>query len=276
MTTTYGVGELVRAAMDARAMRILIGIGGSSTTDGGTGCAQALGWRFLWRSGREILELMRGGLLGQVSRIDPSGRDPRLSKMDILVACDVDNPLTGPQGAAAVYGPQKGATPEQVQQLDEGLGHLAKVIQRDTGTLVDQMPGAGAAGGLGAGLVAFCGARLCRGVESVAETVHLADKLQGADLVITGEGRLDSQSLRGKVVWGVASTAKRLGVPTVVVAGQVKGSQAAWSDLLAGWLSIIDGPRPLQEALAEAPRLLRDAGEQVLRLYMAGRVRRQC
>jgi glycerate 2-kinase len=271
MTTTYGVGELIRAAMDARATRILIGIGGSGTTDGGAGCAQALGWRFLWRSGREILEMMRGGLLGQVSRIDPSGRDPRLSKTDILVACDVDNPLTGAQGTAAVYGPQKGATPEQVRQLDEGLGHLARVIQRDTGTLVEQMPGVGAAGGLGAGLVAFCGARLCRGVESVAETVDLAGKLQGADLVITGEGRLDSQSLRGKVVWGVASAARRLGVPTVAVAGQVSSSQVEWSDLLAGWLSVMDGPRPLQEAVAEAPRLLRDAAEQVLRLYMAGR-----
>jgi glycerate kinase len=175
-----------------------------------------------------------------------------------------------------VYGPQKGATPEQVQQLDEGLGHLVRVIQRDTGTLVDEMPGAGAAGGLGAGLVAFCGARLCRGVESVAETVDLAGTLQGADLAITGEGRLDSQSLRGKVVWGVASAARRLGVPTVAVAGQVKDSQDDWSSLLAGWLSIMDGPRPLQEAVAEAPRLLRDAGEQVLRLYMAGRVQRKC
>lgn len=272
-TTTYGVGELIRAAMDARARRILIGIGGSSTTDGGTGCAQALGWRFLTRTGREILEPMRGGLLSQVSRIDPSGRDPRLAKTDIVVACDVDNPLTGPQGAAAVYGPQKGATPEQVRQLDEGLGHLARVIQRDTGTLVEEMPGAGAAGGLGAGLVAFCGARLCRGVESVAETVDLAGKIQGADLVITGEGRLDSQSLRGKVIWGVASVAKRAGVPTVAVAGQVRGGQEGWSDLLAGWCSIVDGPMALAEAVVEAPRLLRSAGEQVLRLYMAGRGR---
>ncbi len=270
-TTTRGVGEIIRAALDAGAGRILTGIGGSSTTDGGTGCAQALGWRFLDAAGREIREPMAGGMLARVSRIDGSGRDPRLCRADILVACDVDNPLTGPQGSAAIYGPQKGATPAQVRLLDEGLAHLAGLIRRDVGVDVEQTPGAGAAGGLGAGLVAFCGARLCRGVESVAQTVDLAGKVQGADLVITGEGRLDNQSLRGKVIWGVASVAKHLGVPVVAVAGQVSGSQDEWSQLLAGWLSISDGPMPLQQALTQAPRLLRSAGEQVLRLYLLGR-----
>jgi glycerate kinase len=275
-TTTYGVGELIRAAMDARAKRILIGIGGSSTTDGGTGCAQALGWRFLARSGREILGPMSGGRLAEIAQIDPTGRDPRLARTDILVACDVDNPLTGPQGAAAVYGPQKGATPEQVRMLDEGLARLARLTQRDVGTLVEQMPGAGAAGGLGAGLVAFCGARLCRGVESVAETVDLAGKIRGADLVITGEGRLDDQSLRGKVVCGVADIAKRLGVPTVAIAGQMSGGHENRALSLAGWLCIIDRPMPLEQALDEAPTLLRHAGEQALRLYLLGRAGRAC
>ncbi len=273
-TTTYGVGELIRAAMDARASRILIGIGGSSTTDGGTGCAQALGWRFLVRTGREILGPMCGGRLSEIAQIDPTGRDPRLARTDIVVACDVDNPLTGPQGAAAVYGPQKGATPEQVQLLDEGLARLARLTKRDVGTLIEQMPGAGAAGGLGAGLVAFCGARLRRGVESVAETVDLAGKIQGADLVITGEGRLDDQSLRGKVVCGVAGIARRLGLPTVAVAGQMGGSGEGLSVSLAGWLCIIDRPMALEQAMGEAPALLRRAGEQVLRLYLLGRAGR--
>ena len=270
-TTTRGVGELIRAALDAGAGKILIGIGGSSTTDGGTGCAQALGWRFLDKAGKEIPGPMTGGALRQVDRIDASRQDPRLAGTEILVACDVDNPLTGPQGSAAIYGPQKGATPEQVQHLDEGLGHLAGLIRRDVGVDVERMPGAGAAGGLGAGLVAFCGAALCRGVESVARTVDLAGKVQGADLVITGEGRLDSQSLRGKVIWGVASVAKRFGVPTVAIAGQVSPSQEDWSALLAGWLCIIDRPMSLQQALQEAPRLLSSAGQQVLRLYLLGR-----
>ncbi len=270
-TTTRGVGEVIRAALDAGARHILIGIGGSATTDGGTGCAQALGWRFLDGGGREIGEPMAGGMLGRVSRIDGSGRDPRLAGAAIVVACDVDNPLTGPQGAAPIYGPQKGATPQQVRLLDEGLAHMAGLIRRDVGVDVERTPGAGAAGGLGAGLVAFCGARLCRGVESVAQTVDLPGKVRGADLVVTGEGRLDSQSLRGKVIWGVASVARRAGVPVVAIAGQVSGSQEDWSQWLAGWLSISDGPMPLQQALVEAPRLLRSASEQVLRLYLLGR-----
>lgn len=270
-TTTYGVGEVILAALDAGARKVLIGIGGSSTTDGGTGCAQTLGWRFLDEVGQEIREPMAGGLLARVRRIDRGSVDPRLAVTEILVACDVDNPLTGPQGSAAIYGPQKGATPEMVRLLDEGLVHLAGLIRRDLGTDVERMPGAGAAGGLGAGLVAFCGARICRGIESVAQTVDLAGKVVGADLVITGEGRLDSQSLRGKVIWGVASVASRFGVPTVAIAGQVSSSQEDWSSLLAGWLCIIDRPMPLQQALVEAPRLLRNAGEQVLRLYLLGR-----
>lgn len=270
-TTTHGVGELIRAALDAGARRLLVGIGGSSTTDGGTGCAQALGWRFFDKAGREIREPMAGGLLSTVGRIDASGRDVRLANTEILVACDVDNPLTGPEGSAAVYGPQKGATPEQVRQLDEGLGHLATLIRRDAGTDVERMPGAGAAGGLGAGLVAFCGAKLRRGIESVAEIVDLAGKMRGADLVITGEGRLDDQSLRGKVIWGVGSIAKRLGVPVVAVAGQVSPCKDDWSVLLAGWLCIIDRPMALPEALAEAPRMLKAAGRQVMQLYLLGK-----
>jgi len=217
---------------------------------------------------------MCGGRLSEIGQIDPTGRDPRLAKTDIIVACDVDNPLTGPEGAAAVYGPQKGATPDQVRLLDEGLARLARLTKRDVGTLVDPMPGAGAAGGLGAGLVAFCGARLCRGVESVAEVIDLAGKMQGADLVVTGEGKLDDQSLRGKVVCGVAEMAGRLGVPTVAIAGQLDVRGEGRSVLLAGRVCIIDRPMTLGQAMEEAPTLLRRASEQVLRLYMLGRIAR--
>ncbi len=270
-TSTYGVGELIRAALDAGARKILIGIGGSSTTDGGTGCAEALGWRFFDDAGGLIDGPLAGGMLHRIARIDRSGVDDRLARTRILVACDVDNPLTGPHGAAAVYGPQKGATPEQVERLDAGLAHMAGLIRRDLGRDVETMPGAGAAGGLGAGLVAFCGADLCRGIESVAETVDLAGKIRGADLVITGEGRLDEQSLRGKVIWGVASVAQQLGVPTVALAGQVSGSSHELAGLLAAWRSIVDGPVSLEEAIADAPQLLHDAAEQVLRSYLLGR-----
>ncbi len=214
---------------------------------------------------------MSGGLLASVKTIDGTRRDRRLDKTEILVACDVDNPLTGPHGAAAVYGPQKGAEPEQVRLLDEGLGHLAGLIRRDVDADVEQMPGAGAAGGLGAGLVAFCGAKLRRGVESVGQVVDLAGKVAGADLVITGEGRLDDQSLRGKVIWGVASAAKAAGAATIGLGGQIGPCECDLSVLLDSWFCIIDRPMPLAQALADAPRLLRQAGERVLRLYLLGK-----
>lgn len=270
-TTTYGVGELIRAALDGGATRLLIGIGGSSTTDGGAGCAQALGWRFLDQAGCEIQQPMTGGRLKSVHRIDGAHRDVRLDTAELLVACDVDNPLAGPCGAAAVYGPQKGATPAQVALLDEALVHMGQIVHRDTGRDVALLPGAGAAGGLGAGLVAFGGAALHRGVESVARIVNLSGKLAGADLVITGEGRFDEQSLRGKVISGVAGYAAAMDVPVVVLAGQIGAGAQGHAVSLAGWLCIIDRPMSLQQALAEAPRLLENAAQQVLRLYVLGR-----
>jgi len=270
-TTTYGVGELIKAALDAGASRILVGIGGSSTTDGGTGCAQALGYRFFDEDGRQICEPMAGRHLPRLGRIEPDRRDARLDAVELIVACDVDNPLTGPQGAAAVYGPQKGADPQQVRLLDAGLGRLAERIRRDLGVDVETLPGAGAAGGLGAGLVAFCGGTLRRGVESVAEVVGLAAKIRGADLLITGEGKLDSQSLRGKVVCGLAGAAKEAGVPVVAIAGAVDGEAAVFGSLLDGWFSIMDRPMSLAEALDEAAPLLRRAAERFMRAYLLGR-----
>ena len=218
-TTTYGTGQLILAALDAGAKKIILGIGGSATNDGGAGCAQALGVDFFDADGEECVQGLAGGGLMNVATIDLSGRDKRLDAADILVACDVTNPLTGPEGAAAVYGPQKGATEEIVRQLDAALVHLAKLIREQLGMDVETLPGAGAAGGLGAGLVAFAGAKLTNGGKLIAEAVGLPARLRGADLCITGEGKIDGQSRFGKVPMRVASLAGQAGVSTACIAG---------------------------------------------------------
>lgn len=216
---THGTGDLLRHALDSGARKVLVGIGGSATSDGGTGMATALGARFLDERGDELPP--GGGALHRLDRIDLSGLDPRLAKTRIDVACDVTNPLCGPEGAAAVYGPQKGATPAMVRRLEAGLARLAAVCSAQYPDLssLDARPGAGAAGGLGYGLMAFCGARLRRGVELVAEAVRLDSHLRGASLVITGEGRMDVQTVNGKTPMGVATAAKRLGIPVIAICG---------------------------------------------------------
>jgi len=216
-TTTLGTGELILAAADRGAARILVCIGGSATNDGGAGMAQALGVRLLDSQGREIPP--GGAALLGLSRIDATGLDRRVRDIGFVVATDVDNPLTGPLGASAVYGPQKGATPEDVVQLDQALAHFAAVIHRDLGIDVRAIPGAGAAGGLGAGLVAFLGARIRPGVEVVMDAVRLRERLGGARLVVTGEGRFDPQSMHGKVPSGVLRAAAEFGVPAVLLCG---------------------------------------------------------
>ncbi len=217
--TTRGTGELLRVAC-REAGEVLVCIGGSATNDGGAGMAQALGIRLLDGSGRELEP--GGAALLRLAAIDASALDGNARRATFLVACDVDNPLTGPQGASAVYGPQKGATPEDVAMLDRALGHLADVIRSDLGLDVREMPGAGAAGGLGAGLVAFLGAELRPGVEVVMEAVGFADRLARADLVVTGEGRLDEQSLHGKVPDGVVRAARAAGTPAVILCGRAE------------------------------------------------------
>jgi glycerate kinase len=216
IATTYGVGELIRAALDADAKRIIVGLGGSATNDGGAGMAQALGVRLLDANGQEIAT--GGQALAQLARIDVLDLDERLDNCIVLGATDVKNPLTGPAGASLVYGPQKGATPEVARELDEALANYAEVIRRDLLVEVD-VPGAGAAGGLGAGLIAFLGADLRPGFELVAEIVRLRERIRGADLVITGEGRLDGQTQYGKTVAGVARMAAEEGVPVIAVPG---------------------------------------------------------
>src|SRR4051812_5375234 len=216
--TTRGVGEVVAAALDAGCREILLGVGGSASTDGGAGLVSALGVRVLGSQGGPLDD---GGLaLADVTTLDLSGLHPAVGPAEITVACDVDNPLTGPSGAAAVYGPQKGAGPELVQQLDAALSHWADVVAATTGSDQRDVPGAGAAGGLAFGAVAVLGARMRTGAEVVQELTGLEEALTGADLVVTGEGSLDDQTLRGKAPAGVAAAARRAGVDVVAVAGQ--------------------------------------------------------
>jgi len=218
VTTTRGTGELVLAACRAGARRVIVCIGGSATNDGGAGMAQALGVRLLDVNGRDLPS--GGAALLDLHRIDPSGMTSDVVGVEFLVASDVDNPLVGPAGASTVYGPQKGATPEDVALLDRALARYADVIRRDLGVDVRDRPGAGAAGGLGAGLMAFLHAELRPGVEVVMDAVRFRDRARGADLIITGEGKLDEQSLRGKTPAGVRSVAAELNMPVVMVCGQ--------------------------------------------------------
>ncbi len=262
LTTTYGVGELIKAALDAGCKRVIVGIGGSATNDGGAGMAQALGAKLLDENGNEIG--FGGGELGKVARIDISELDSRLRETEILVACDVTNPLTGPNGASAVYGPQKGATPEMVKLLDENLRHYAAIIRRDLGVDVEHVPGAGAAGGLGAGLMAFCQAKLKRGVELVIQAVRLDERVQKANLVITGEGKIDFQTGFGKVPHGVAQVAKRYKKPVIAIVGQLgEGSEKCREWGIDACFAITDKPMSEQDAMANTLALLKRTAQEL-------------
>jgi len=267
VATTYGTGELIRAALHAGCRRLIIGIGGSATNDGGAGMVQALGARLLDERGKELP--WGGAALARLSRIDISGLDRRLAECEVITACDVTNPLCGEQGASRVYGPQKGATEEMCQQLDEALTNYAEVIKRDLGINVMDIPGAGAAGGLGAGLIAFLGAKLISGIEIVSEVVGLTGYLKEASLVFTGEGRIDTQTLFGKAVAGVAAKAKAFNVPVVALAGEVDGDSKEFSRHgINAALSITPGPITLKESMANAEKLIADAAERALRLIL--------
>ncbi len=269
LTTTAGVGDLIRAALDWGAGRILVGLGGSATNDGGAGLAHALGARLLEAQGRD---LPPGGLaLADLARIDLTGLDPRLAQTTIIGLTDVTNPLCGPLGASAVYGPQKGATPAQVGHLDAALAHFAAIIQRDLGRAVAEIPGAGAAGGLGAGLLAFTGATLHPGAEVVLDALACDARLAEADLVITGEGRLDDQSAFGKLTGTLAARAKAQGVPLLcVVGGLASGYESAYDLGITAVIVAADGPRPLADAMTHAATLIRDAVARAVRLWTLG------
>ena len=270
ITSTFGTGELIKAALDAGARRVILAIGGSATNDAGAGALQALGLGLFDAQGNS---LPRGGLaLAHVARIELSGLDPRLAEVRFEIAADVNNPLCGEHGASAIFGPQKGASAEQVQLLDQALGHFAdhcaNVLPKD----VRHEPGSGAAGGLGFAAKAFLGAQFRAGVEVVAELVGLAEAVKGADLVITGEGRFDAQTLRGKTPFGVASIARAEGVPVVVLAGTLgEGYQALYEHGINAAFAIASGPMTLQDACARAAPLLTDRARDIARLLILAR-----
>jgi glycerate kinase len=265
VTSTAGTGDMIRHALDRGCRKVLLGIGGSATNDGGMGMASALGVRFLDHTGEIVPE--GGAALGSVRKIDLSGLDPRIAETEIRVACDVDNPLTGPGGASAVYGPQKGANPEQVRLLDAGMVRFAGVIKAQTGKDVDALPGAGAAGGLGAGLVAFLGARLVKGFEMVAAEVSLEDAVRWADLVLTGEGRMDGQTRFGKTPFGVAQLARKTGTPVIAVAGSLgEGFRALYELGFQAIVPIQEGPMTEEESMHNASDLLERTGERIARI----------
>jgi glycerate kinase len=265
-TTTHGTGELIRAALDAGAERIILAIGGSATNDGGAGAMQALGVQLF---DADDQPLAPGGLaLARLARISLEHLDPRLAQVRFEIAADVNNPLCGPHGASAIFGPQKGANPEQVQQLDAALGrfadHCANVLSKD----VRDEPGSGAAGGLGFAAKAFFGAQFRAGVEVVAELVGLDAAVRGADLVITGEGRFDSQTLRGKTPFGVARIARQHKVPVIVIAGTLgDGYEQMYAHGVDAAFALPSGPMTLEQACAEAPRLLSERAADVARLW---------
>jgi glycerate 2-kinase len=269
-TTTRGTGELLLAAIDAGAKRVVLGIGGSATNDAGAGFGQALGYRLLDRNGRDLEP--GGAALDRLDRIDASARDRRLLDVEVVVACDVDNPLCGPRGASSVYGPQKGADAAMIAVLDRNLGHFAAVVERDLGIAIANLPGAGAAGGLGGGLVAFAAGRLEPGVSLVIRTVKLAERLKNADLCLTGEGSIDASSAFGKTAVGVGRLARSLGCPTIALAGTLgTGAEGVLDEGINAILSLCRGPMTLDEAVAKAPALLTSAATQAVRCYLAGR-----
>lgn len=269
ITTTYGVGELLRAALDHGRRHFIIGIGGSATNDGGAGMAQALGASLLTAEQQPIA---RGGAaLATLAQISLAGMDARLQVCTFDVACDVNNPLYGPLGASAVYGPQKGATPEMVAQLDDALAHFARIVERDLGMAVKDLPGAGAAGGLGAGLVAFLHATLRPGAQIVLEAVQLEERLRAADLVITAEGQIDEQTAYGKSIGAVAERAKRYGIPVLALAGSLgNGYQSVYSLGVDAVSVLPSGPMTLAYAMQHAAELTRDTTERALRMIRLG------
>ncbi|MCK5914669.1 MAG: glycerate kinase [Deltaproteobacteria bacterium] len=269
LTTTYGTGELIKAGLDLGVSQISVGIGGSATTDGGIGMAQALGVRFLDKNGRELPGI--GESLASITRIDISGLDPRIKETTIKAVCDVDNPLYGPSGSAFVYGSQKGANRKQVQALDDGLRNLARRIKTDLGMDVGDMPGAGAAGGLGAGLHSFLGAQLCKGIDLIFDLIGLDEKLSGADLVLTGEGQIDFQTVFGKAPGGVGTAAKAQGIPCFAIAGSIgKDLGNLHESGINAVFSLCPGPMSLEESMKFAKENITRVTEQAMRAFIAG------
>ncbi len=269
IATTYGTGQLIKAALDQGIRTLIIGIGGSATNDGGAGMAQALGVKLLDEAGKELP--LGGAALAKLASIDLSGIDPQVADATFLVACDVTNPLCGPQGASAVYGPQKGATPEMVTELDLALARYAAIAKVATGKDVASYPGAGAAGGLGAGLLLFTKAELKPGVQIVLEAAGFEHLVKQADLVITGEGATDFQTAFGKAPVGVAKIAQQYQVPVICLSGGLgHGCEDILQQGVTAFMSIVPQPMTLEECMADAPNLLQAATARLCRLLSVG------
>ncbi len=270
LASTYGVGELMKAAMDTGCTQLIVGLGGSATSDGGAGMAQALGIKLLGPGGAELSPGAAG--LASLEKIDMSGCDPRVERTKIHAASDVTNPLCGPEGAAAIYGPQKGATDQMVQMLDKALANLATVIERDLGVEVRVLPGGGAAGGLGAGLVAFAGAEIRSGASLVLQLLRFEEFLESADLVLTGEGRIDRQIEFGKAISGVALLAEKHEVPVIAFTGCLEEEEDRLAERgISAVVPIAPGPMSEQDSVARAGELLQAAAERAMRLLALGR-----
>jgi glycerate kinase len=270
VTTTYGTGELIKAALDMGVKRILIGIGGSATNDGGAGMLQALGAKLLDKEGRELS--FGGGALNKLYKIDLSGLDRRLKDIVIEAACDVTNPLTGKTGASHVFGPQKGASPDMIEILEENLVHYAEVIRKELNIDIENVPGAGAAGGLGAGLMAFLNAELKRGVDLVIKYTDLEEKIKDSDYVFTGEGSIDSQTVFGKTPFGVSTTAKKYNIPVIAFAGRIgEGIEVLYDKGINSVVGIMKGAASIEEALKHGPDNLERTAENITRILVLNR-----
>ncbi|MGG4450017.1 glycerate kinase [Brevibacillus porteri] len=266
VTTTYGFGQLITAGLDQGCRKFILGLGGSSTNDGGAGMLQALGFLLLDQDDQPLS--FGGGELSRLSRIDTSQVDMRLTDCQFVIACDVTNPFVGPNGASHVFGPQKGATPEMVLQLDDHLRHFADLIEETRGIAIHDLPGTGAAGGVAGALLAFLNGQLRSGVEIVIETTGLAEAMDKATLVITGEGQVDFQTAQGKTPCGVAQVAKRYGIPVIVLAGSIgTGIDALYEKGVSAVVSITNKPMTLDQSMREAASLLEQTAEQVMRIY---------
>jgi glycerate 2-kinase len=269
ISSTYGTGQLILDAMDKGCVEIILGIGGSATNDGGTGMARALGYSFLDSLGKELPE--GGGFLIDMADIDDTGIDERIKETKFLVACDVTNPLTGPEGASYIYGAQKGASMEDIEHLDNSLGRLAEIIGNKYSRFKKNIPGAGAAGGLGYGLMEFCDGELKSGIEIVLDLINFDSYLEGVDLVISGEGRIDGQSVYGKVPVGIAGRAKKRNIPVLVVVGDI-GSKvdAVYDHGIDAVMSSVNKAMSLDEAMSRAYELLIDSSSRAMRMIKIG------
>ena len=269
ISTSYGTGQVIRHALQHGHRHIIVGLGGSATNDGGAGMAQALGARFLDAEGRDLP--FGGSALARLASIDPSRMKSGIAETEVIAATDVNNPLCGPTGASEVYGPQKGATPAVVKELDHALQVYAEALERSLGKSVADIPGAGAAGGMGAGLMAFANAKLRPGIDLICDAMDFDSHLAGADLLITGEGRVDASTAFNKAPVGVAKRAKAKGIPAIAIAGSLgTGYHAVYEHGINSVVPLADRPMSFRESLGRTRELLCDAAERSMRLYLAG------